>query len=387
MRLRISALAALPLLLASLAPALAAPTVVDNAPRVAAAGRIQPLKVLSGLRNPRGETAVRLKDARVVLADYPLIKHDFGQALSEHYGKALKDISNDEIDAWLLDSAAYISGAQAKQQEVNSPIPSTTKQVTAYRPSDYGRAMVFRPAPGVLIDVKGSGAKSPKQTDHGNGLATLGEVIREFSYEQLVNKVFIHSKTGARTVGHYAVIDAGFDVKFGDGRTDRAGLILRQAHSRAPGDKSALSIRETDNIERTLRRYGITAAGAYQNEPYDAINLQGAKNGAVLDFGGFLAMPWFEKPAYHFDHTPEVQPKAKPLIVPGTNFPQPDERVRVPFNVWGFTETHVADPIKDNPWIWSHQLAKALRDGTATRKDAEQHLHNLLDPVDAQLHN
>lgn len=247
--------------------------------------------------------------------------------------------------------------------------------------------MVFEVAPGVLIDVKGSGAKSPKQTDHANGLASLGEVIREFSYEQLVHKLFQHSQSGQRSVGHYAVIDAGFDVKFGDGRQDRAGLILRQAHTRAPGDKSSLGIKAAVKIEKVLRRYGITSAGAYQEEPYDALNIQGTKDGALLDFGGFLAMPWFSKPAYHFDHTPEVEPRRKPLLTPHGDFVQPDEPRRVPWKVWGFSQSGKADPIADNPWIWSHDLARGLRDGTAQRKDAEQHLHNLLDPVDAQLRN
>jgi hypothetical protein len=257
--------------------------------------------------------------------------------------------------------------------------------VTALRPADYGRALVFQPEPGVLIDVKGSGALAPQQESHGNGLATLGEAIREYAYEHLVNKVFEHAQTGDRTVGHYAVIDAGFDVKQHDGRIDPAGLILRQAHSRATGDLSALSNSDTKRIEMTLRRYGITSAGAYQNDPYDRLNLQGTKDGAVLDFGGFLVMPKFEKPAYHFDRTPEVSPRYKPLLSADKDFVNPDENVRVPVHLWGYTVSGKADPIVDNPQIWSHELATALREGRAQRKDAEQHMKNLLDPVDAKL--
>ncbi len=353
---------------------------------VAAPGRIRPLTQVRGLQKPRQEKAVKLANAKVVLADYPLIRHDFAAPLEARYGKEIARISEPEIDAWLLDSAGYISAAQAKQAQVNTAIPVHAHEVvTALRPADYGRALVFNPSPGVLIDVKGSGARSPKQTDHANGLATLGEVIREFAYEQLVHKIFRHSQSDRRTVGHYAVIDAGFDVKFGDGGQDRAGLILRQAHVRATGDKSALGIPTALKIETVLRRYGITSAGAYQHEPYDALNIQGTKDGALLDFGGFLAMPWFEKPAYHFDHTPDVEPRVKPMLKPGGRFVQPDEAHRVPFDVWGFHGK--ADPINDRPWIWSHELARNLRDGVARRADVEQHYRNLMQPFELKLRN
>ncbi len=374
-------------LLAGLAAASLAFYSFDVALAAPAAGRIQPIKTVAKLRSPKAEHAVRLANARVVLADYPLIRHDFGDALEAHFGRPLHEIAEHEIDQWLLDGTAYVSAGQAAQTDVNTHIPTRHESVTAYRPTDYGRAMVFRPAPGVLIDVKGSGAKAPQQTDHANGLATLGEVIREFAYEHLVHKLFMHSGSGRRTVGHYAVIDAGFDVRFGDGRQDRAGLILRQAHARAPGDKSSLGFDATTKVEKVLRRYGITSAGAYQEQPFDSLNIQGTKDGALLDFGGFLAMPWFSKPAYHFDNAPDVTSRGKPLLAPHGDFVQPDEPHRVPFDTWGFGTSHRADPIADNPWIWSHDLARSLRDGTASRKDAEQHMHNLLDPVDRALRN
>ena len=202
-----------------------------------------------------------------------------------------------------------------------------------------------------------------------------------------MHRVLEHSGTDIATVGHYAVIDAGFDVSFADGRTDRAGLILRQAHERAPGDSPLFSIAKSLKVERVLLRYGLTAAGAYQTEPYDAINVQGTKTGALLDFGGYLAMPWFEKPAYHFRHAPDTQVRPRALLSPTGSFIQPDERVRVPFDLWGFGLSRRADPVADNPWLWSHELARDLRDGKATRSDAEQHVHNMLDPVDARLAN
>jgi hypothetical protein len=365
--------------------ATAHPVAVPSAP-TAAPGRIQPITDRSELLEPKAEKAVRLQNARVVLADYPLITHDFGKALEARFGKPVESISHDEIDSWLLESTAYISVPQSKQTTVNTPIPYDPKQtVSALRPQDYGRALVYNPTPGVFIDVKGAGAKKPALTDHASGLATLGEGIREYAYEHLVHKVLQHANRGDRTVGHYAVIDAGFDVKQPDGRTDPAGLILRQAHSRSRGDLAALGNHDTKRVEATLRRYGITSAGAYQEEPYDALNLQGTKDGALVDFGGFLVESKFEKPAYHFDRTPDASPKYKPLLSTDKVWVEPNPALRVPVEQWGFTVSGKADPAVDNPSIWSHELARSLREGRATRNDAEQHLHNLLDPVDARL--
>jgi hypothetical protein len=365
----------------------AAPVVAQQAEAKAPAhGRISPLQQLSGLQKPVPETAVHLSHARVVLADYPLIKHDFGDALEKQYNKKLAQISNEEIDKWLIDSSAYMSKPQANQTEANSEVPTDGKTTTAYRPFDYGRALVFNPAPGVLIDVKGSGGENPHQGGHSNGLATLGETIREFAFDKMVHKVLDHSKIGTDVVGHYAVIDTGFNVKWNGGGEDPAGLILRQAHSRAPGIKSALGIPETKRIEETLRQYGITSAGAYQENSYDLINLQGTANKAVLDFGGFLVMPEFHKPAYHFDYSPAQSSTYKPLLSESNgSFPQPNAKLRVPFETWGYTVSGNPDPVADNPWIWSHELARSLRNGRASRADAEQHMHNLMDEVDRRL--
>ena len=350
-----------------------------------APGRIQPLTSSADLLNPKRERVFRLTNARVVGADYPLIKHDFGNVLMARYGKPLDQITTGEIDAWLLDSTAYIAKTQTKQTVVNTPIPHDEKQSTmALRPDDYGRALVFEPEPGVLIDAKGVGARNPKMKDHANGLATLGETIREFAYEHLINKILVHADRGDRTVGHYAIIDAGFDVKQPDGGTDPAGIILRQAHARSAGRSSLFGRQLMRKIEVTLRRYGITSAGAYQDGKFDALNIQGTPDGAIVDFGGFLAMQNFQKLAYHFDWNPDYS-NHPPLLSPDGVWVQPNADVRVPYRLWGYTASGKADPQFDNPSVWSAQLATALRNGAATRADVEQHLRNLLGPVDKRL--
>jgi hypothetical protein len=224
-----------------------------------------------------------------------------------------------------------------------------------------------------IIDAKGVGAKAPSLADHGNGLATLGETIREFIYEKMVNKVFRDSGENIKTVGSYAVIDAGFNIKHSDGSTSPAGIILRQAHTRFEGD--LLDDTQSLKIEKVLRKYGITSAGAYRERINDMINIQGTKKGAVVDFGAFLVVDKFEKRSTAFN-------RQNLLLNPlNDDFIQPNPSKRIPLQLFGSTVSGIEDPTKDNIWIWSHQLADSLRNGSATREDANQHLLNLLGPV------
>ena len=317
------------------------------------------------------EEVVILSNAKIVFADYGLLRKDFPE---------LRNISNDEIDWWLLRNTAIMSGAQANQEVVNTPITSYDKK-SAYRPPDYGRALVIPVnAPGSeepigLIDAKGVGALKPALKDHGDGLATLGECIREFVYEKMVNRVFQHSNSGIKTVGTYAVIDAGFDLRHVDNSTSPAGIVLRQAHNRYTERGSLFSDADSLRIEKVLRHYGITSAGAYRSESIERINVQGTKSGAVLDFGGFLAVEKFTKPAKNFYKRDILINGALPDAI------QPDESIRVPLNIWGTTVSGVEDPKLDNVWLWSHDLARSFRNGTASRQDANQHVKNLLGPV------
>ena len=355
-------------------------------PSEAAHGNIVPLVDHERLAAPIKEEAVKLKHARVVLADYPLIKHDFGRVLEQRFRKPLGAISHDEIDAWLLESAGYISARHvevAPVHGVNTAIPTEAKTITAWRPYGYNRALVYEPAPGVLIDVKGAGSLRPSNDEkgHHNGLATLGEAIREFAYEKLVREIFEHEGAGQRTVGTYAVIDAGFDVRWGNGHQDPAGLILRQAHDRAPGNANRFDQERTRAIELTLRKYGITSAGAeYGGYSRDQLNVQGTKDGAIVDFGAFLTMEGFTRDAKHYDGSPSA-----PTLI--SKEYQPDPAVRVPFGIWGYSDPHKPDPASDRPSAWSHELARALRkpeaiaDPKLTRAWTEQHMHNLLAPV------
>ncbi len=164
-------------------------------------------------------------------------------------------------------------------------------------------------------------------------LASLGEAIREYGYERLVNEIFKQSKSGLETVRNYAVLDLGFDIKNQEGTTSRAGMVLRQAHERSSGAYSLIDNERALKIEKLLRRYGVTSAGAHRNKwPYEWLNIQGTKDGAVMT-------------------TEEVMKL------------QPEPALRVPLKVWGTSVSGTIDPAFDNPWIWSHELAESLRRG------------------------
>lgn len=333
------------------------------------ASAMDPLRDPKRLLSPKRETVEVVNTARVILADYDLIRKDFP-------GLAAK--SNEEIDQWLLKNTAVISKPQAAQSKVNTSI-QTKGEMNAYRPKDYNRAIVVDTPEG-LIDIKGAGSLNPNNNHHGrnggNGLASLGESIREFSYQKLVENVFRHADAPVETVGSYAVIDLGFDIKHVDGVVAPAGSILRQAHRRSEGEYSLLGETRSLEIERVLRRYGISSGGAaLQTSPNARINIQGTADGAVLDFGAFLVEDKFTKPARHFYGT-------KILLDPkSADYVQPDPKIRVPYEDWGFTRSGIGDPTQDNPWIYAHELAISLRDGTATRADAEHHLKTMLNPA------
>lgn len=310
----------------------------------------------------------QVQTAKIILADYSLIKNDFPQ---------LVQLTNEQIDSWLLQYASYITIQQAQQTLVNTEVITTENKSTAYRPSNYGRALIFQTPIG-LIDAKGVGSIHPMQKDHKNGLATLGEVIREYLYEKMVNKILQREKSFFKTIGSYAVISWGFQVKFPDGNLSPAGAILRQSHTRHDG--LVLPDAISKKLELLLRPYGLTTAGAHRTLFLkDMINVQGNMSGEIIDFGAYLVVNNFVRPATNFQsENVIINPADK------ENFPQPDESVRLPEILWGSTESRQEDPKNDNPWRFSHRLADDLFSGKAERAHAEMHLRTMIDSVDSQ---
>ena len=319
---------------------------------------------------------VRVATTRVVMADYDLIARDFpAQARHEHESVAAW---KSRVDQWLVNETGFIAVQQTEQTLVNTPIPLGTGMKKSVRPNGYKRAHVL-PVEGGVMDAKGIGALSPAQKHHGNGLASLGEMVREFIYEKLVASIFADAKVNARTVGCYAVLDYGFDIVNADGSKMRAGYVLRQPHIRAKGPNSSLDPTRALEIERTLRRYGLTGSGetfAYRSQghqvAFDYLNIQGTNNletAEILDFGAFLAVDHFDQDITDGLGTVYVKKNAP-------DFVQPDPSLRVRLEEWG--NLGKADPKFDNPWRYSHELATAWAEGRASRSAFESHFEAMV---------
>jgi hypothetical protein len=300
-----------------------------------------PVRDIKQLNSPRPETAYKVRGAKVVVADYALIRRDFSET------RKLTDL---QIDQWLLDSVGYIAGQQTFANQVNTPISLEKKSnrpvsQRAFRPFDYGRALVFKVGTG-YIDVKGAGSTSPQQESHGNGLATTYEALREFIFEKKVQQVFTDAKLSNHTVGGYAVLDYGFNVIHHDGSQSPAGAILRQAHTRLSEEtirqngNTFLAPEESLKIEMALRRYGITSSGEGYWRKWngtlirDVVNIQGNDHGEIVDFGPYRVRSKFYLDLYHYS---DVENKnAWPLMEHDEKgFVQPNAKIALSESEWG----------------------------------------------------
>ena len=256
-----------------------------------------PLTDRDKLIKPRGgddpfeRPALRLTKVRVAVKNTQLIKTDFPETM---------DMNNAQMDQWLIKQAGYMSKSQiihGVKNRTNTDIPCAEfeKEKTALHPHGYGRAMVL-PVTSPdgklrLLDIKGTGAANPQLGSHENGLATLEEGLREFAFESLVSRVFdkehsLHPKNPIEhTIGTYAVLDPGFDVILNSQARAPAALIVRQAHTRSTEPHSFLKTKDALRIEKILRNYGITSVSS--NLKKSVMNIQGSKQGAVVDFGSY----------------------------------------------------------------------------------------------------
>ncbi|HYO14902.1 MAG TPA: hypothetical protein VE685_17050 [Thermoanaerobaculia bacterium] len=237
------------------------------------------LRTVDELDDPglRQETVLRLPTARVVFADYALLRHDFPH---------LREADAALIDRWLLRHAAFISTAQAAQSRVNTPIETGEERTVAYRPTRYGRAVVvstreshgllpadpalpWEAEPDRLLDLKGTGVAPgvvPRHDPggHFDGLISLQRVLIEVLFQEVIEAAFRHSGSGFSTVPAYAVLDLGFEIVWEDGRTFPAGMQVRRAHRRPPNNEEVPppgtpEERLKMEVELLLRRYGITS--------------------------------------------------------------------------------------------------------------------------------
>jgi len=233
------------------------------------------------------ESVVQVKGAKVVCANYRAIVHDFPQVFGPAARRdsglvgcdacaAADRLCPGAINTWLIRNSAYVSQQQARPNEVNSPIACDGLVRTAYRPPQYGRAIVVpvdcadQTVGAQFLDLKGAGVAPGNQPGHGpyqSGLEYLGFAIADFFYGWLIDSIFARTFPGYHIVPVYAVLDLGFDIINGWHGTAPAGMHVRRAHPRpipeetlpsAGSDREKLDL----HIEYLLRAFGLSTTGA-----------------------------------------------------------------------------------------------------------------------------
>ncbi len=320
------------------------------------------------------EMALRLKNVKALKFDIPLVKRDF---------PFMKNWSTEKIFNWFEKMAGLVSSAQAQQEVVNTRIETTGEKVKVFRPPGYGRAIVVEFTEGDYqgaFEVKMSGVapdRFPTHGPHGNGLGTLGEVIREDQFENAERaaiaqtaKSKIHKDDSKKmslggTVAGYGVMYAGYDVKHADGNTSPAGIYVRQAHKRMSYNDDVRAAWLPSEVKTEMLKQ-ISKAGFYTG--WES-NIQGlVKNNKVyvFDFGHWIAWQGFV-------------PEANVWV---------DPKVAVDFSLWGWSSdkgpSRNHDQWRtsklDNVWNWAHDSAKSIHhpDG---QKWLTSHYDNMVSPL------
>jgi hypothetical protein len=399
----------------------------------------------------RTEKVYSIEGAQIAIADYASLRSDY---------PFMKDLSDKQIDTYLLDSYGYfsaehISFSQMHNVKVNEPIPVGTKAKEALRPPFYGRALlipgegfvkapkfsgVFESLPvGPLMDVKGAGSAEPEEDEHfhGNGQAYLGEALREYHFQKLVQMVFDHANKGWKTNPVYAVIILPFSANHKFNTKLRSALIIRKAafrhgpftnHGGFLMYKTAGKINEdllelSRERELLLRTYGLTTSverdpGPSATERFDGVNMQFTNDASQIDFGGFGVLDRFTNPlkfinaSYLGDVNQEKEfplfttgyQEDDPIAVVRTNDPgfvsQPRMELRVGQDMWGVSKVtqsaiqllptsmrpKTREQFLDNPSLAATALTfvfeKSIEEG---RKAAFQQHCNLMVPVARKL--
>ncbi|MEO5930686.1 MAG: hypothetical protein ABIR47_12190 [Candidatus Kapaibacterium sp.] len=272
------------------------------------------LRSPEGLKGPglKEEMVIGLEGARVLHANYDLLRHDFPQLgtgrmiarfpeLARLNGEELRLAIERNIDSWIIRNCAYISEQQAAQTEVNTPISCSSRRVRAYRPLKYGRALVLslannragdsspviieRENEDGLIDVKGTGCApgiKPAAGAHRDGLLKLSDALIELLNQRLIQRIFRHSGSEFQTIPIYAILDPGFCIT---DENNAAAILVRRAHRRQAGSGGLSKYGSVEQIiqleiELLLRRYGISSCN-----PITRVKMWKDADGLKIEYG------------------------------------------------------------------------------------------------------
>lgn len=352
---------------------------------------------------PKAIEVVKVR-AHISRVNHALLRQDY---------PFMKAWSDTKIETWISENLNLLARAQAQQSQANTPIAYDAFKVTprgqrrtgdpyvsgVFRPAGYGRAFIIEVYDPVAnrvyyFDGKGLGADKPMPLPHKTGLASFGEANREITMSTLVDTVLKHARTKFSAIQSYFQFQFEFDMieqmENGSSLSSRAGAVFRQNHIRPIEDPLGSADPEVSiEVERVLRKYGITSAGAsFDDEPrhsdfLDITNVQITRNKTKLyDFGGYLVESVFTLPLIEWDvlvdylkaHPADPQtlrarldrrdPELEALILarPGDkNFIQPDPTLQVPFDFFGYRATGVRSVRYDGPWIYAHDMDRSAR--------------------------
>ena len=177
-------------------------------------------------------------------------------------------------------NASILAANQIVGSDVNEAVNVSGVERTAYRPPQYGRALIIEAreltdgdvndsaAVVGLLDVKGVGVGPdvrPCLAEHSNGLLLLNQAIEELLYQKIVEEIFRRENLDVAGLPVYALVDLGFR-----GRTPQSSMLscaalVRRAHRRRPGGTELPATGSAQQriqllVELVLRRYGLTTA-------------------------------------------------------------------------------------------------------------------------------
>jgi hypothetical protein len=216
------------------------------------------------------EDAVSVIGSRIVILDDGLIEDD---------KVFLRGTNPTQKSDWLLrNGQGFISLAQTRQTRWNETIECDHRsRILGRRPSDYGRALVYR-----SFEVKGSGG-SLSVLDNKDGLLSLRMALREYLFEKIeyiyLRRLLPHIPDPL--VGIYAVADLGFHM---NKESLPAGNLSRPLHRRMAVSDPRFLPRVLE-IEEALRYVGITSAVERYTFEVSVPNIQLSEDGRLIDLG------------------------------------------------------------------------------------------------------
>jgi hypothetical protein len=222
------------------------------------------------------ETFFLSAGSSVILFDQDSFLKHYPKFVSDKFGHAADCTS--ALLAWLGENLSIISIAQLAPNDVNAPIPVTTRAVSANRPRrcgraclvslyDYGRTGTGHSDGALIIDLKGVGASpgsKPTNKQYCTGLLSLREAFEEYFWFRIIDEVLAFSKAPFRCSSIYGIIKLGFDMVETDGRRFPAAIVFREPTIRDENtDLPRLRTEDQKQVlalELTLRQFGITSA-------------------------------------------------------------------------------------------------------------------------------